>query len=43
MYLQTSQKYKDTIYNPSVQSVVNIYIDDVLLNPKFITDFKKRM
>lgn len=40
MYFQTSQKYKDTIYNPSVQSVVNIYIDDVLLNPKFITDFK---
>ena len=27
--------------NGTVQSVVNIYIDDVLLNPKYITDFKK--
>lgn len=40
MYFQTSQRYKDIIYNPSIQSVVNIYIDDVLLNPKYLTDFK---
>lgn len=40
MYFQTSQRYKDTIYNSSVQSVVNIYIDGVLLNPKYLTDFK---
>lgn len=40
MYLKTSQKYKETIYNSSIQSVVNIYVDDVLLNPKYLTDFK---
>lgn len=40
MYKGTSQRYKNTIYNPSVQSVVNIYIDNVLLNPKYIIDFK---
>lgn len=41
MYTKTSQKYKETIYNSSIQSVVNIYVDDVLLNPKYLTDFKK--
>lgn len=40
MYKKTSQRYKDTIYNESVQSIVNIYIDDVLLNPKYIIEFK---
>lgn len=40
MYKETSQRYKNTIYNPSIQSVVNIYIDNVLLNPKYLTDFK---
>lgn len=40
MYKNISQRYKDIIYNSSVQSVVNIYIDGVLLNPKYLTDFK---
>lgn len=40
MYFQTSQRYKNIIYNPSIQSVVNIYVDGVLLNPKYLTDFK---
>ena len=35
----TSQKWKDTIYN-NVQSVLNIYIDDELINPDYILDFK---
>lgn len=40
MYKETSQRYRNAIYNPSVQSVVNIYVDDVLINPKYLTDFK---
>ena len=35
----TSQKWKDTIYK-NVQSVLNIYIDDELINPDYILDFK---
>lgn len=35
----TSQKWKDTIYK-NVQSVLNIYIDDKLINPDYILDFK---
>ena len=40
MYKNVSTKWEENIYK-NVQSVVNIYIDDVLLNPKYITDFKK--
>ncbi len=36
----TSQKWKDNIYK-NVQCVMNIYIDDVLVNPDYIFDFKK--
>lgn len=35
----TSQKWKDTIYK-NVQSVLNIYIDNELINPDYILDFK---
>ncbi len=35
----TSQKWKDNIYK-NVQSVMNVYIDDELLNPDYILDFK---
>lgn len=37
---QLEERWNRTIYK-NVQSVVNIYVDDVLLNPKYITDFKK--
>lgn len=35
----TSQKWKDTIYK-NIQSVLNIYIDNELINPDYILDFK---
>ena len=35
------KKQEETYIIGIVQSVVNIYIDDVLLNPKYLTDFKK--
>ena len=35
----TSQKWKDTIYK-NVQSVLNIYVGDELINPDYILDFK---
>lgn len=35
----TSQKWKDTIYK-NVFSVLNIYFDNVLVNPSYIVDFK---
>lgn len=35
----TSQKWKDTIYK-NVQSALNIYINDELINPDYILDFK---
>ena len=35
----TSQKWKERIYE-NVQSVFNIYIDDVLIDPNYILDFK---
>ena len=34
----TSQKWKENIYS-NVQSAMNIYIDDVLINPQYIIDF----
>lgn len=34
-----SQKWKDNIYK-NVQSIMNVYIDDVLVNPQYIVDFK---
>lgn len=36
----TSQKWKENIYR-NVISTMNIYIDDVLINPDYILDFKK--
>ncbi len=36
----TSQKWKENIYK-NVQCAMNIYIDDVLINPDYILDFKK--
>lgn len=39
MYQGASKKWEETIYKIT-QSVVNIYIDGVLLNPKFLLDFK---
>ena len=35
----TSQKWKENIYK-NVQSILNIYIDDVLVNPDYVLDFK---
>ena len=35
----TSKRWKDTIYK-NVQSVLNIYINDELINPDYILDFK---
>lgn len=36
----TSQKWKNAIYE-NVTSIMNIYIDDILINPDYILDFKK--
>ena len=35
----TSQKWKENIYK-NVQSALNIYINDILVNPDYILDFK---
>lgn len=35
----TSQRWKEKIYTKT-QCVMNVYIDDVLVNPTYITDFK---
>ena len=35
----TSKKWKENIYK-NVQSALNIYIDEVLVNPSYILDFK---
>ena len=35
----TSQKWKENIYK-NVQSALNIYINDTLINPDYILDFK---
>lgn len=37
---QTSSKWKNNIYK-NVQCAMNIYVDDVLVNPDYILDFKK--
>lgn len=37
---QTSQKWKENIYN-DVVSAMNIYVNDILINPDYILDFKK--
>jgi hypothetical protein len=39
MYKETSQKWDKNIYK-NVKSAINIYFDGVLINPKYITDFK---
>lgn len=40
MYKELSKKAIKNIYSGSTQAVVNIYFDDVLVNPKYILDFK---
>ena len=40
MYKQVDQKWKENIYK-NRQCAMNIYIDDVLINPDYILDFKK--
>lgn len=40
MYKQVDQKWKENIYK-NKQCAMNIYIDDNLLNPDYILDFKK--
>ena len=40
MYKELSEKAIKNIYSGSTQAVVNIYFDDVLVNPKYILDFK---
>ena len=37
---ETSEKWKQNIYDDPV-CAMNIYIDDVLINPDYILDFKK--
>lgn len=39
MYKDTSKMWKENIYK-NAQSVMNVYFDDVLINPNYITDFK---
>lgn len=39
MYKSTSKRWNENIYK-NVQSAMNIYFDDVLVNPSYITDFK---
>ena len=40
MYKELSEKAIKNIYSGSTQAVVNIYFDDVLVNPKYMLDFK---
>lgn len=37
---ETSEKWKQNIYENTV-CAMNIYIDDVLVNPDYILDFKR--
>ena len=41
MYKGLTEKAIKTIYKSNALSVINIYIDDILLNPKYLLDFKK--
>ena len=41
MYKNVSPKWNENIFK-NVQSVMNVYFDDVLINPDYITDFKPR-
>ncbi len=40
MYNGLTEKAIKTIYKSNALTVTNIYIDDVLLNPKYLLDFK---
>ena len=40
MYKGLTEKAIKTIYKRNALTVTNIYIDDVLLNPKYLLDFK---
>ncbi len=39
MYKEVSSKWEDNIFK-NRQSVMNVYFDEVLINPNYITDFK---
>lgn len=39
MYKDVSEKWEENYYK-NVQAVMNVYFDDVLINPDYITDFK---
>ena len=39
MYKDVSEKWEEYYYK-GAQSVMNVYFDDVLINPDYITDFK---
>ncbi len=39
MYKQTSKRWDENIYN-NFQSIIKVYCDDVLIDSKYITDFK---
>ena len=41
MYKGLTEKAIKTIYKRNALTVTNIYIDDVLLSPKYLLDFKK--
>ena len=41
MYKGLTEKAIKAIYKSNALTVTNIYIDDVLLNPKYLLDFKK--
>ncbi len=40
MYQGTDKKWEENIYK-NVQCAMNIYIDNILVNPDYILDFKK--
>ena len=40
MYKGLTEKAIKTIYKSNALTVTNIYIDNVLLNPKYLLDFK---
>ena len=41
MYKNVSPKWSKNVYK-KVQKVLNVYFDDVLVDPDYITDFKPR-
>ncbi len=41
MYKDVSKEWEENIYK-NTQKVLNIYFDDILVNPDYITKFKPR-